>query len=309
MTHQTNECIHCKTKYTYQSSGWGCNENYNHHEYCPDCWKVISKLLEARPKKFEYRQVGTDEVTLTQLLRWEHKAHAKDKADNIFRLHRILPGLMCMETGDSQHNRVIQGQDKYEGIKFWLSEWKLSPEYTIRKELYWNLAKNEPENGEHYRESHTKLNPSKHYPPKKPKNEVCTVIPIHEPVGLTFAMKYLCEGQPQPQDKADIDSTNKITSETGAFEGRRTLDDLTEDEFSDVRQLIYEKYNPSDINQGLIHKLYRPCEKIFCYKEEHNFHHTMKYGNRFAKLLATARTAKARYKWYKQFYQTFKDNI
>jgi len=87
----------------------------------------------------------------------------------------------------------------------------------------------------------------------------------------------------------------------------QTLDSLNDDEFQNVRQLIYDRYNPSDAPDRWP-PLYLQCEAVFCRKEEHQFKYAIEHGNRFSILLATARVAKARYSWYKQYYQTFKEN-
>lgn len=307
MKHLIKECIQCGTRYTYQASGWSCCDNYNHEDYCPDCWELVSKVLDRIPKKFKYKLVGTDEVTLAQLLRWEHKNTSKLYA------RRVFPGAYDQITGDYQNVRIIKGQDKYEGIKFCLAEWELSPEYIITKEVFWDINKNKSVDGEYYCEANVLLNPRKKYPPKKAKNEQeIKIIPLAKPVGIYHALKFSYDNM--MLNTADEIGTNQIAIETGYNESKQTLDSLSEDEFDDVRQIIYEKYNPSHrpMNKNGTFKrwpqLYLQCEKIYCRKELNRFNYVIRNGNRFSKLLATARVAKARYSWYKQYYQTFKYN-
>lgn len=175
-------CEHCGTRYTYQASGHGCGRDLNDPKYCPSCKKAILKVLKKIPKKFKWKQVGTDEVTLDELLQWEQES------TNPYR--QIGCGLFSLETNDSQYNRVIKGVDKFEGIKFWLSEWKLSPEYTITKEVYWNILKDCPANpNEYFIDVKTLLNPLKSYP-EKTRTEADYVMPLHEPMGIAYALKF-----------------------------------------------------------------------------------------------------------------------
>ena len=46
MMHKTCRCVKCKTKYNYQVSGCGCNNELNDDRYCPDCMKLINKALK-----------------------------------------------------------------------------------------------------------------------------------------------------------------------------------------------------------------------------------------------------------------------
>ena len=69
-----NFCEHCGTRYQYQASGHGCGRELNDAKYCPSCKKAILKVLKKIPKKFKWKQKGTDEVTLDQLLQWEKES-------------------------------------------------------------------------------------------------------------------------------------------------------------------------------------------------------------------------------------------
>lgn len=84
-----------------------------------------------------------------------------------------------------------------------------------------------------------------------------------------------------------------------------SLEALSEDEFHQFRQVVYEIYNPS----GRVRrwpKNYVHIESVYCMKESIGFHRAMKSNNRFRILLATARIAKARYKFYTDFYNHMK---
>jgi hypothetical protein len=188
-----NFCEHCGTRYEYQASGHGCGRELNDAKYCPTCKKAILKVLKKIPKKFKWKHKGTDEVTLEQLLLWEKESTSPYR--------QIGCGLFNLETNDSQYIRVIKGKDDFEGVKFWLSEWKLSPEYTITKEVRWNIIKDCPEKeNEYFTDTTVLLNPLKSYP-EKTRTQADYVIPLTEPVGLTFALKYFKDRSETKKDE------------------------------------------------------------------------------------------------------------
>lgn len=82
---------------------------------------------------------------------------------------------------------------------------------------------------------------------------------------------------------------------------RMSLEVLSEDEFHQLRQVVYEIYNPSDRVRRWP-KNYVNIESVYCMKESIGFHRAIKSNNRFRIILATARIAKARYKFYTDFY-------
>ena len=62
-------CIHCKSKYDYQSSGDGCHEELNDSKYCPDCMEAIIKALKSIPVKFEEIYTdASDEVSYKDII-------------------------------------------------------------------------------------------------------------------------------------------------------------------------------------------------------------------------------------------------
>ncbi len=184
MKTQYRYCNHCGSEYLFHISGEDCLDELNDSLYCPDCKKEIIKTLKKIPIKFGWKNVGTDEVTLEQLLQWEK--------ESIGSLQHIGISLYDFKTNDTQYYREIKGKDKFEGINFWLSEWDKSPEYTITKKVYWNLLKNIPVNdGTYFIDKKILLNPLKSYPEIIRKNDKnFDIIPISEPVGLSFALKY-----------------------------------------------------------------------------------------------------------------------
>jgi hypothetical protein len=52
MTERSVRCIHCSTRYLYQTSGHGCNSDLNNSRYCPECMIVIGKALQSVSVKF-----------------------------------------------------------------------------------------------------------------------------------------------------------------------------------------------------------------------------------------------------------------
>lgn len=66
-----NECTHCGIEYRWQASGSNTPGPYNDHEYCEECKEALVKALAAIPKKFAYKSIKTDEVSLDTILNWE----------------------------------------------------------------------------------------------------------------------------------------------------------------------------------------------------------------------------------------------
>ena len=58
-------CWHCKARYELPLSGWKSSEGND--RYCPDCWSVIAKSLEAVPAKLQHAWVGTSDATVEEL--------------------------------------------------------------------------------------------------------------------------------------------------------------------------------------------------------------------------------------------------
>ena len=53
MRREVKRCIHCQTRYLYQSSGYGCGKQENDDQYCSECMTVIIEALSNIPKKVE----------------------------------------------------------------------------------------------------------------------------------------------------------------------------------------------------------------------------------------------------------------
>jgi len=176
MTHRKKICIHCKTKYYYQASGHGCDDELNDDKYCPECMGAIVDALKSIPVKFEEIDTdASDEVTYKELLA------IRKKCTNMF--IRIRMPLFDMSTGDYQNN--IQIGD------YWLSEWEKSPEYTITKSIRVHKGTKTPEDKNVvYTTPKTLLNPKKTYPEKREEPYFVGVQPMSAPVGLTYALKY-----------------------------------------------------------------------------------------------------------------------
>lgn len=183
MKSQYRFCNHCGSEYLYYISGDGCLDELNDSVYCSDCKKEIIKILKKIPKKFGWKNVGTDEVTLEQLLEWEKESLGSYRGIGI--------GLYDFKTDDWESSREIKGKDKFEGINFWLCEWDKSPEYSITKKIYWNLLKNIPVNpNEYFIDKKILLNPLKSYPKEVKSFFNFDVIPLSEPVGINFALRF-----------------------------------------------------------------------------------------------------------------------
>lgn len=137
-------CTHCGADYTWQSSGYGCGNNYNHADWCPGCTEAVYNALAAIPRKFEARFRDINEVkdrypyTLKQLLAWE-KDEQENLATGIFglKMQRVFMGLIDVNTGDSQNSRLIR--DPLKGTAYRVTTWRKKSDYTIEVEQEWDV--------------------------------------------------------------------------------------------------------------------------------------------------------------------------
>jgi len=198
MKSQINQCIQCGTEYTYISSAYGGipDAELNDHKYCPDCKKIINDALKKVKKKFIDKWVdASNEVTLSQLLSLEqHEVKCNKDMTNSFVFRKVYPGLYDLN-GDSTYSRDI----KLNNITYHLSTWEHNPEYTISKSVRWSVALDKAVDGKEYISSKKLIDESKvesyeYYKITHSSNNEIKVIPLTEPIGLNFALKFLSGG-------------------------------------------------------------------------------------------------------------------
>ena len=150
MRHEVTECGHCGVIYSYQSSGYGCHGKLNHDMHCPDCMQVQIDALKKVPVKFEYRRVETSELTKEEALDIikheeyiENEKRKRIESNGGIHGRRVFPSLFTIGTGESSTEKRFT----HNMLKFHISYWKSRPDdYTITKEIRWNLETNEEEN-------------------------------------------------------------------------------------------------------------------------------------------------------------------
>lgn len=147
MRHCYKRCIHCGINYTYQMSGYGCDNNFNDEQYCKECKETIINALKLIPRKYEprYRDIKEvplfDGITLDIVLKWE-----KIDINNPKIIRRVYAGLIDLETNSIQNIREVPGQGNFSKYKFLLSTWpekSIYKDYSIKIKMEYNLIKNE----------------------------------------------------------------------------------------------------------------------------------------------------------------------
>jgi hypothetical protein len=148
MTIYIVECHHCGTEYKYQGSGsyeaLDTPRALQDAKYCSDCKKAINDALSIISKKFEYRYVHTNEVTLDTLILWD-QLNREDMINKFLfpQIMRVFP--TCSLNGEYQIAREVIGRDEFKGRYYYYSYWpsdKDNPIIKVEKRI--NLLTNEP---------------------------------------------------------------------------------------------------------------------------------------------------------------------
>lgn len=140
-THKRKNCIHCKIPYSYQASGFGCDENYNDERYCPDCQKAIVECLSKIEVRCEKRWIKSNDYTKEQIL--EHKNFLDRNYPN--RPRRVLVGLFDLEDSENKNIDCIVRMPN--GYDYNLSYWTKTKELSITKEVNWDIKNNKEWDG------------------------------------------------------------------------------------------------------------------------------------------------------------------
>lgn len=135
MSIERKRCRHCKSPYIYHPSSYGDEDvgEYNHQDYCPDCYKVVSEALEKVPIKFEKKFIPTTKYT-----REEISNHQEERCKNGVPIRRIFPSYIDT-TGETQHNIVCEymPDNEWYMAQWWshkLDEVKISVETWLKKD-------------------------------------------------------------------------------------------------------------------------------------------------------------------------------
>lgn len=136
-------CIHCRTVYAYQASGWCAIGQLNDPKYCRDCRGAILDALDNVPVKFEKVWVETDEKTFDELLALREvnlKSQAEQYPDRIFG-ERITASLYDMK---DPGNRYVSYVVKCDGVDYHIEMWSNDPNSKkVSKECERNLETGE----------------------------------------------------------------------------------------------------------------------------------------------------------------------
>lgn len=104
-TARQQRCVHCKSPYIYHPSFYGGDEQdypYNHHDFCPDCYKVVREALENIPIKYEKKFVPSVQYTREQIVQ-----HQEERCANGLPVRRIFPAMIDM-SGKTRHMIVCE---------------------------------------------------------------------------------------------------------------------------------------------------------------------------------------------------------
>jgi hypothetical protein len=152
-TERYHRCKHCGDEYIYQASG-AYSPDYNHSDWCNDCYKAVCDALRARPRLYECRYQNIREapkfegVGLETVLGWEVENTKEQTARDMgpkdsmgFYVRRVFSPLFDLKTGDSTTTREIVGRGKFQGAKFLLMTWRQKPEYEITSPMEYDIQK------------------------------------------------------------------------------------------------------------------------------------------------------------------------
>lgn len=124
MRHFPRRCTHCQDVYSYQASGYGCDDPNNDGRYCPDCMGKVRAALADVPLKRKQVWKVTDEVTFEMAKAWEQE-YLDEPAKGFLGLkpRRVFPGLTDLEAGASQHIYGVAGRGDFKGRHFRYIKW------------------------------------------------------------------------------------------------------------------------------------------------------------------------------------------
>jgi hypothetical protein len=143
-THQRHYCKHCGIAYSFQGSGWGAGE-YNNSEYCPECYEAVHTALSKIPLKVGKKFIPTTDFTKEQFLEEFEKLKATPTESGFPRAFRTWITLFDLKDPDN-HNYCIglnlKATDKDKKYLYRMSWWSKKPEYTLEKEVTWDIVNN-----------------------------------------------------------------------------------------------------------------------------------------------------------------------
>ena len=135
MTHYYKYCIHCGVRYTHQGSGHGCGRQENDREYCPECMTTISLALETIPVKVKNKFIHTDDISPDEFFA-AIKKREEEREEGSLIFERIFPGLVNLNSGDTQNSRSIT----IKKTLYYMTWWTSKKDYEIKKEVKWDIV-------------------------------------------------------------------------------------------------------------------------------------------------------------------------
>ena len=140
-SHAYKRCAHCRMVYCFQSSGWGCNENYNDGKYCPQCAETIAIALSRIPVRFEQAWVETEEIDAETLVAAEKALDRAAVVDGKLRFTRAAAPLFDMRDPSNLNSCFFI---RYEGKEYRVETWSKTPESnTVKVAMEKNLRTGE----------------------------------------------------------------------------------------------------------------------------------------------------------------------
>jgi hypothetical protein len=129
-THAYQRCAYCNTPYSYQTSGYGCQQQENSDRWCRNCAAIAHKALEDAfknvPRKFKRVMVEITDGSVTVEELEQHRAFLRAKAKEEGRLpvERVAMSLYSTKDPDN-HN--ITFWVHYNHTNYYVSYWTKEP--------------------------------------------------------------------------------------------------------------------------------------------------------------------------------------
>lgn len=130
-SHAILRCRHCRVRYSYQTSGYGCGDSQNSDIYCPECQINVLAALERILQKVEKTWVTiTDQTQVAAVcasLAVEEAKPAANDSDSLNRwpkMRRIFPELIKLDpTGRMAIARTTTKEHVLNGATYHIEEW------------------------------------------------------------------------------------------------------------------------------------------------------------------------------------------
>lgn len=134
-SHRQSRCRTCSVVYTYQSSGHGCQEDLNSHEWCPDCCRIYLDAFKDVPARVKKVWLPTTDFTCQELHDRQEANAAEAKAEGRLMVRRIMAPLFDMKNpGNVNHTGCLTIEGKTYRWSWWTGKGIESGEVFIESE-------------------------------------------------------------------------------------------------------------------------------------------------------------------------------